>query len=134
MHDAPGRRAAPAHTTRWLCLLGVGVGLAATPCSAESVESEKPAAPVESAESADVERNASQTIDALHANLIDVMKHAVELGYEGRAKKLRPVIPEFFDIAFMARKSLGRHWKRADETEQQRFVDTFTRFMVGHWP
>jgi len=76
---------------------------------------------------------ASAVIDRLHAALLDVMKHAVELGYEGRAKKLAGVIPQFFDIDFMAHKSLGRHWNDADPAEQKRFLDTFERFMVANY-
>jgi phospholipid transport system substrate-binding protein len=76
---------------------------------------------------------APQVIDALHEALLDVMKHAVELGYEGRTEKLAPVIPEYFDVPFMARKSVGRHWKNASEQEQRRFLEAFRRFMVANY-
>jgi phospholipid transport system substrate-binding protein len=61
------------------------------------------------------------------------MKHATELGYEGRAGKLAPLIPEYFDVSFMARKSVGRYWKEASEEDQRRFLETFTRFMVANY-
>jgi len=75
----------------------------------------------------------SQVIDSLHHALLDVMKHATELGYEGRAEKFTPLIPEYFDVSFMARKSVGRHWKKASEEDQRRFLTTFTRFMVANY-
>lgn len=75
----------------------------------------------------------SSTVDALHAVLLDVMKNAKTLGYEGRAQKLEPAIPEFYDVAFMAEKSVGRHWKKATEPERERFLATFLRFMVANY-
>ena len=53
-------------------------------------------------------RSPSQAIDSLHAHLLDVMKNAEALGYDGRSAKLAPVIPEHFDVSFMAEKSVGR--------------------------
>jgi phospholipid transport system substrate-binding protein len=77
---------------------------------------------------------APRVIDALHEALLEVMKHAEELGYEGRSEKLAPVIPEYFDVPFMARKSVGRrHWKQASEQEQRRFLEAFSRFMVANY-
>jgi phospholipid transport system substrate-binding protein len=74
-----------------------------------------------------------QSIDALHAALLEVMKNAVELGYDGRAEKLAPVIPRHFDVPFMAEKSVSRYWKRATEQERQRYLEAFLRFMVANY-
>ena len=43
------------------------------------------------------------------------------------------MIPEHFDVEFMARKAVGRHWKTASEDERARYVDAFERFMVANW-
>jgi phospholipid transport system substrate-binding protein len=75
----------------------------------------------------------SQVVDGLHAVLIDVMREATALGYEGRAAKLAPAIPEFYDVGFMAEKSVGRHWKTADEADRDRFQAAFLRFMVANY-
>lgn len=75
----------------------------------------------------------SATVDGLHAVLLDVMRNAVALGYEGRAAKLAPAIPEYYDVAFMAQKSIGRHWKKASEADRERFLATFLRFMVANY-
>jgi phospholipid transport system substrate-binding protein len=83
--------------------------------------------------SADPARSPTQTIDSLHESLLDVMKNAVELGYAGREAKLEPVIPEHYDVAFMAEKSVGRHWKSASDSDRQRFLETFQRFMVANY-
>jgi phospholipid transport system substrate-binding protein len=75
----------------------------------------------------------SQVIDSLHAVLIEVMREATALGYEGRAAKLAPAIPEFYDVGFMAEKSVGRHWKTASESDRERFQTAFLRFMVANY-
>jgi phospholipid transport system substrate-binding protein len=75
----------------------------------------------------------SQVVDELHAVLLDVMRGAVQLGYEGRSAKLAPAIPEFYDVGFMAEKSVGRHWKTANEADRARFQATFLRFMVANY-
>ena len=76
---------------------------------------------------------ATASIDALHAGLLGVMKNAEVLGYEGRERELATVIPEYFDIDFMAKKSLGRHWKSANPEARQRYLDSFARFMVANY-
>lgn len=72
-------------------------------------------------------------IDHLHEALLGVMKEAETLGYEGRAERLSPVVPEYFDVAFMAQKSVGRHWKNATDEDRARFLATFERFMVANY-
>ena len=77
--------------------------------------------------------SASQSIEALHSALLDVMKNAQALGYEGRAAKLTPVIPRYFDVPFMAEKLVGPYWKRATDTERERYLQAFLRFMVANY-
>ena len=77
--------------------------------------------------------SASARVESLHEALIGVMKQAEALGYEGRARTLRPIVPACYDIAFMARKSVGSHWKNLSEEEQARFVDKFADMTVAHY-
>jgi phospholipid transport system substrate-binding protein len=76
---------------------------------------------------------ASAAIDALHASLLDVMKNAVALGYSGREQRLKTVIPRYFDVNEMAKKSLGPHWNSLDPASRQRYLDTFARFTVANY-
>ncbi len=75
----------------------------------------------------------SQVVDALHEQLIGVMKDADALGYQGRFEQLEPVVGRLFDISFMAEKSVGRHWKTADEEDRVRLLSTFGRFTVANY-
>jgi phospholipid transport system substrate-binding protein len=98
----------------WVAAAGLSLGLG-------------PAAP------ADPESGAVQSIEGFHAALLDVMGHATELGYGGRAAKLAPVIPRHFDVAFMAQRSVGLYWKRATQDERARFLEAFLRFLVANY-
>jgi phospholipid transport system substrate-binding protein len=94
-----------------------------------------PAAPdAQKVESAAPAATPTQTIDALHASLLDVMKNAVALGYAGREQKLRSVIPRFYDVKKMARSALSEaQWKLASEEAQRRYLETFERFTVANY-
>lgn len=74
-----------------------------------------------------------QVVDALHEKLIDVMKNADELGYEGRFQELEPVLNRLFDIPFMAEKSVGRYWRKVGDEDRARLLETFGRFTVANY-
>jgi phospholipid transport system substrate-binding protein len=75
----------------------------------------------------------SQIVDTLHKNLLQVMKNATALSYEGRVKQLIPVVHELFDLSFMAEKSVGRHWKTLEDADRTRLLTTFRRFIVANY-
>jgi phospholipid transport system substrate-binding protein len=85
------------------------------------------------AASAEPDATPESVVESFHRALIDVMKNAESLGYQGRVRALTPVIAETFDVPFMARTSIGRHWDKASKSERERFVDTFTRFMIANY-
>ncbi len=82
---------------------------------------------------APAERTPSQVVEALQACLTDVMKNAESLGYEGRVQRLQPVLPDVFDLSFMAEKSVGRYWKTASPEEKERLVSTFARYIIANY-
>lgn len=74
-----------------------------------------------------------QVVEKLHGALLEVMKDAEDLGYQGRYDRLAPVLKETYDTAFMAEKSVSRHWKLATAEEQAKLVETFSRFMIANY-
>jgi phospholipid transport system substrate-binding protein len=74
---------------------------------------------------------AVQVIDKLHAELLAVMKHADELGYTGRYQRLAPFVTSSYDLPFIARVVVGRHWKDFSDAQKSKFIDTFTRLSIG---
>jgi phospholipid transport system substrate-binding protein len=73
------------------------------------------------------------TVETLHEALIGVMKEADTLGYEGRFDRLYPLLPELFDLPFMAQKSVGRYWRQTSEEEHARLLEVFTRFTTANY-
>ena len=47
--------------------------------------------------------------------LIEVMREAEVLGFQGRYDRLAPVLTAAFDFPLLARVSVGRHWRELDE-------------------
>ncbi|MGI9592410.1 MAG: ABC transporter substrate-binding protein [Myxococcota bacterium] len=79
------------------------------------------------------EHTPHEVVAALQVCLTDVMKNAETLGYAGRVERLQPVLPDVFDLGFMAEKSVGRYWKTASPEERERLVSTFTRYIVANY-
>lgn len=74
---------------------------------------------------------ATQPVERLTSVLIETMKQAEDLGFEGRAEKLAPVLRETFDFPFMARLSVGRHWSKLTEEQRQELTDHFARMSIA---
>ena len=68
---------------------------------------------------------ALRTVEALHVQFLDVMKNAEASGFDGRYAQLQSICTDSFDLAFMAEKSVGRHWKKLTPAEQERWLESF---------
>jgi phospholipid transport system substrate-binding protein len=77
------------------------------------------------------EQAATAVVDKLHSTILDVMKNADALGYEGRREKLAPVLTDTFDLDFMAEKSAGRYWKDFTDDQRSHWDDTFRRLTIA---
>jgi phospholipid transport system substrate-binding protein len=76
---------------------------------------------------------ATKIIARLNASLLDALKNAEQLGYEGRAKKIAPAIDAAFDVPFMAEKSIGKYWKPLSDADKARWVALFREFSVANY-
>ena len=73
------------------------------------------------------------TIEAFHAGLLEIMKNAKTLGFQGRVDALSPLMTRTFDLDFMASKTVGRHWATLSSADQRRWSETFTRFTTANY-
>lgn len=69
--------------------------------------------------------------DRLDGALLEAMRNAETLGYGGRFAVLAPVLAQTFDFPFMARVSVGRHWRKMTEAEQARLIEVFGRLSTA---
>ena len=69
-------------------------------------------------------------VQRLDNALIEVMKDAEALKFEGRYEKLAPVLNTVFDVPAMTKIAVGPMWNDASEAEKTEMVDVFGRYMV----
>ena len=69
------------------------------------------------------------TVRGLYDALLSTMKNGRTLGQSGRFTKLDPVIRRSFDIAEMARLSLGRSWAGLSDAQRQQMTDSYGRYV-----
>jgi phospholipid transport system substrate-binding protein len=74
---------------------------------------------------------ARQTVDKLNTVLLDVMKNAKTLGYQGRHKKLDPIVRDTHDFNAIARIALGSHWNNLNDAQKQSFIQRLTDLSIA---
>ena len=62
-------------------------------------------------------------IQRFQDTLLSVMKQAQALGYDGRYKKLAPIITATHDLETIARVSVGQYWSKLSDTQRSTLVD-----------
>lgn len=72
-----------------------------------------------------------QPVERLNAALIEVMKDARRLGYQGRYNKLAPVVKDVFQFETIAQTALGRHWQQLTPNQRQAFVAKLTELSIA---
>src|SRR5215510_265159 len=73
--------------------------------------------------------DAGDTVKGLYEVLLTTMKNGRILGQSGRFTKLEPVIRRSFDIASMARLSVGSSWAGLTEAQRQQMTESYGRYI-----
>jgi len=71
----------------------------------------------------------SETVQGLYSALLSTMKNGRTLGQSGRFMKLAPVIRDTFDVATMARLSVGSSWAGLTEAQRHQVTESFGRYI-----
>jgi phospholipid transport system substrate-binding protein len=107
------RQPMPQKRTVWkAAALAAGFGLAMLSC------------PVHAAAA-----SSSNTVQGLYDALLGTMKNGRTLGQSGRYTQLEPVIRRSFDLATMARLSVGPSWAGMSEAQRQQVTESFGRYI-----
>ncbi|MGZ6218996.1 MAG: ABC transporter substrate-binding protein [Syntrophales bacterium] len=77
------------------------------------------------------DHDATQVIEKLQTALLTVMKDGEKLGYKGRYDQLEPVIRATFDMPFISKTVLSKHWGTFSDGERSKFVETFTKLGIA---
>jgi phospholipid transport system substrate-binding protein len=70
-----------------------------------------------------------ETVQGLYDALLNTMKNARSLGQSGRFTQLAPVIRRSFDIASMARLSVGPSWSTLTDGQRQQITESYGRYI-----
>ena len=73
--------------------------------------------------------SSGDTVQGLYDALLSTMKSGRTLGQSGRCTQLEPVIRRSFDIASMARLSVGPSWAGLTEAQRQQMTESFGRYI-----
>ena len=71
----------------------------------------------------------SGTVRGLYKALLSTMKSGRTLGGSGRFAQLAPVIRSSFDVALMARLSVGPSWTGLSEAQRQELIESYGRYI-----
>lgn len=110
-----------------LALSGAHLAIAAR---APAIEPETVPAAIDHADAID---SPQRVIEIFHAGLLEIMKQAEELGFQGRTDKLAPLMQQTFDLEFMASKTVGRLWRKLSDEDKQRWASIFARFTTANY-
>ena len=70
-----------------------------------------------------------ETVQGLYDALLNTIKNARWLGQSGRFRQLAPVIHRSFDIASMARLSVGPSWPSLTDAQRQQMTESYGRYI-----
>lgn len=73
------------------------------------------------------------TVEAFHVALLEIMKSADTLGFQGRIDRLAPLMKETFDLDFMASKTVGSHWRKLSDADKERWARVFARMTTANY-
>jgi phospholipid transport system substrate-binding protein len=73
--------------------------------------------------------SSGDTVQGLYDALLGTMKNGRVLGQSGRFTQLEPVIRRSFDIASMARLSVGPSWADLTEAQRREMSESFGRYI-----
>ncbi len=75
---------------------------------------------------------AAKVVEAFHEELLNVMRNADGLGFEGRFQALTPTVKGSFNLRLMTRYTVtSRHWRKMDKLQHRRLIDAFTGYTVA---
>lgn len=68
-------------------------------------------------------------VDSLGERVIAVLKK--DAAQAERRAELESVLRDYFDLPEIARLVLGRHWRKADDAQQKRYLELFADYVVA---
>lgn len=90
-------------------------------------------AAIVAATEASANESPAAVVEAFHADLLAVMKEAIDLGPKGRYERLSNPINQAFNLRLTIRIATGSFWRKANEEQRVRLVDAFRRLSISNY-
>lgn len=74
-----------------------------------------------------------EVVAKLNAALVEVMKDAKTLGFQGRYDVLAPVMLATHDFESISKLAVGKHWKTLDEGQRSTLVKKLIEFSIANY-
>jgi len=87
--------------------------------------------PIIGAKAQDQAQEPKAIIADFYTTLLDVMKDAQALGFDGRYAKLAPAIDATFDVTVMAKIAVGSDWTQMPGEKKAALLDVFRQYMIA---
>jgi phospholipid transport system substrate-binding protein len=69
-------------------------------------------------------------VQVFYDTLQETMQQGDQLGFDGRYKKLEPVIHDTFDVPTMAKIAIGAEWTKFTPEQKEKLLTVFNEYMV----
>jgi len=69
-------------------------------------------------------------VQTFYDTLLETMQQGERLGFDGRYKKLEPVIHETFDVPTMAKIAIGAEWTKFTPEQKDKLLKVFDEYMI----
>jgi len=73
----------------------------------------------------------ASVVHHFHTALLSVMKHANQLGYQGRYSALDSTVRNAYDFPLVARLSIGHSWRNLSADQRRQFIGVFSRLVIA---
>lgn len=124
----------PLHTTVILALLLLHLPAGAQDLASVDRIAEAPTASIAAAVTEKTpEAGPSEVVERLHGGLLEIMKQADDLGFQGRYDEIAPIVSGAFDLGFMGAKCVGGHWKKLSPEEQSIWLEKFRNLVAANY-
>jgi len=107
---------------------GEGAGSVKEEAGAQVTRSEKAGSNGEA-----VPGDAAPVVEKLNKVVLEAMRRAGELGYQGRYELLAPVIREVYDFKAISRHVLGEYWKQLSDEQKRQFIQKMTQYGTSEY-
>jgi phospholipid transport system substrate-binding protein len=74
---------------------------------------------------------AAKVVEALHSELLIVMKQAKKLGYAGRYQRLAPRVTASYDFPYISKVVMGRYWRSLSAEQKSQFIEIFSKLSIA---